>query len=156
MRETNELLIETYRLNDGDAKILLCMQLKGEALEWLQSHSEHIELDIEDFLAEMRKMYDHPLSKLKLRKQFEERQWKAKETFSAYYHEKTILANRVPIDEEELLEYIVEGIPNTHLRNQARLRQFESNAELLKAFENISLTDGKGRDAKGNKDHKEV
>lgn len=135
------------------------MRLKDEALQWLHSRPEHIELNIEEFFAEMRKMYDHQQSKLKLRKQFEERKWKNEETFSAYYHEKVILANRVPVVEDELLEYIVEGIPNIHLRNQARLQQFESNAELLKAFENISLTDGKNqeRDSKGTgKDHKEA
>lgn len=65
----------------------------------------------------------------------------------------------MPVVEDELLEYIVEGIPNTHLRNQARLQQFESNAELLKAFENISLTDGRNpeRELKGNgKSYKEA
>lgn len=78
------LLIATYRLSDNDAKILLCMRLKDEALQWLHSRPEHIELNIEEFFAEMRKMYDHQQSKLKLRKQFEERQWKNEETFSTY------------------------------------------------------------------------
>lgn len=139
------LLISIYRLDDNNAKILLGMRLKDKALEWLHSRPEHIELGIEELFSEMRKIFDHRQSKLKLRKQFEERMWKSEETFSTYFYEKIILANRVPVEEEEMLEYLIEGIPNIQIRNQARLQQFESNAELLKAFENISLTEGKSR-----------
>lgn len=55
------------------------------------------------------------------------------------------MANRAPIDEEEIIEYLVDGIASTQLRNQARLQQFKSGAELLAAFENISLSETKGR-----------
>ncbi|RLU16824.1 hypothetical protein DMN91_010892 [Ooceraea biroi] len=79
-------------------------------------------------------MYDHKESKLKLRRQFEQRTWKPEETFSAYYHEKVILANRVPIDEEEILEYLVEGISNMQLRNQAKLQKFETNEAQRSGF----------------------
>jgi len=99
-------------------------------------------------------MFDCRQSRLKRRRQFEEQTWKTDENFSAYYHEKIILANRV------IMEYLIGGISNTHLWNQARLQQFDSGAELLAAFENISLTETKDhseRDCKtSNKDYKGV
>lgn len=61
------------------------------------------------------------------RKKFEERIWKRDETFANYYHEKTILANQVPINANEmviLLRYLIRGIPNENLRNQVRLQKF--------------------------------
>lgn len=139
------LLIATYRLDDNSAKILIGARLKNKALEWFHSRPEHIKLSANEILMEMRKMFDHRQSKLKLRKQFEERKWKHREAFGAYFHEKVILANRVPVEEEELLEYIIEGISNVQLKNQAKLQQFESKDELFRAFETVNLADEKNR-----------
>lgn len=155
-----KLLIATYQLDDKSAKIMLGMRLKDKALEWFPSCPVHIELSVEELLSKMRKMYDHKESKLKLRKQFEERVWKSEETFSSYYHEKIIMANRVPIEEEEIVEYLVDGISNMQLRNQAKLQNFGSKFDLLTAFETIRLEEVKSqsaREMKGqNKEQKEI
>lgn len=99
-------MIATYRLDDNSAKyILIRARLKDNVLEWFYSRLEHIELNAEEILIEMRKMFDYVQNKLKLRKQFEDRKWKQRETFSTYYHEKIILANRIPVNEEELLDH---------------------------------------------------
>jgi len=73
------------------------------------------------------------------RKKFEDRIWKGKETFADYYHEKLILANQVPINANEIVSYLIHGIPNKNLRNQVRLQKFATDAELLEAMEAISL-----------------
>jgi len=74
--------------------------------------------------------------------------------------EKIILANRVPVDEEEMTEYIIDGISNVQLRNQVRLQQFEIKTELLVVFENINVTEVKDRSEREaktwNKDHKGI
>lgn len=134
----SRLLISTYQLNEKYVKIMLEMLgLKDKALEF-HSCPEHIELSVDELLSKMRWMYVHKESKLKLRKQFEERMWKPEETFSAYYHKKIILPNRVPIDEEEILEYLVEDISNVQLQNQAKLQKFKSMFDLLTAFKTIN------------------
>jgi len=46
-----------------------------------------IELNVNETLTEMRKMFDYRQSRLKLRKQFKEWKWKAEEAFSIYYHD---------------------------------------------------------------------
>ena len=51
----------------------------------------------------MRQMYDNGPSKLILKRKFEERVWKKYETFCKYVHHKIILANQVPIPENELI-----------------------------------------------------
>lgn len=73
-------------------------------------------------------------SKVVTRKKFEERTWKKTETFHEYFHEKIILSNRVPIDDDEILEYIVDGIPNESLRNQARIQRFTTIERLLESI----------------------
>lgn len=142
------LLIVTYKLDANNAQVLIGMRLKGKASEWLHSRPKHIELSVKNLLAEMKKMFDHRESKLKHRKQFEQQVSKADKSFSTYYHEKVILANRIPIDDKEIIEYLIDGISSTQLRNQARLLRFDSRAELLAAFEDISLLETKNRDTK--------
>lgn len=51
------------------------------------------------------------------------------------------MGNRVPIDESELVEHVVDGIPDAVLRNQARIQGFESTDSLLKAFGEVRLRD---------------
>ena len=140
-----QMLIATYQLDQGMSRILIAMRLKGRALSWFHSRPEYVQVTIAELLAEMKKMFDQRENKLKLRRQFEERVWKADEPFSVYLHEKIILGNRVSIDEEDVVDYLIDGIPEVHLQNQAKIQQFESSAALLAAFENISLTGGKGR-----------
>jgi len=96
----------------------------------------------------MQQMFDLRPGKLSLRKEFEARVWKTEEPFCDYYHEKMILANRVPIAEDELLDYLVEGITDMRLQNQARIMNFKSRTELLKAFEKINLESKKSSDSK--------
>lgn len=69
--------------------------------------------------------------------------WRKGETFQEYLHEKTILGNRVPIEKDKLLEYIIEGdiVPDIAMHDQARMQGFSSVDGLLKAFEKITLRD---------------
>jgi len=133
------LLKQTYRLNDEHARILVGMRLRGKALEWLHSKAELVEISVEALLGELKIMFDHRPSKVILRKKFEERVWKKGETFGDYMHQKVILGNRVPIEEEELIEYIIDGIPDHILRNQARVSGLKTRAALMDSFERITL-----------------
>lgn len=87
----------------------------------------------------MKKLYGRETDCLVRRKKFEERIWKRDETFANYYHEKTILANQVPINANEMMSYLIRGIPNKNLRNQVRLQKFATDIEMLEAMEDISL-----------------
>ncbi|KYN02835.1 hypothetical protein ALC62_06341 [Cyphomyrmex costatus] len=115
------------------------MRLKGKALEWLHSKSEHVEMTFDHLLEELRAMFQRRQSKLEIRKKFEERVWKKDETFHKYFHEKVILGNRVPISLDEMLEYAVDGIPDETLRNQARIQRFTTADEFLEAFGKVTI-----------------
>lgn len=73
------------------------------------------------------------------RKKFEERIWKRDETFVNYYHEKTILAADATINANEVVSYLIRGIPNKNLRNQVRLQKFATDIEMLEAIKDVSL-----------------
>jgi len=59
-----------------------------------------------------------------LRKKFEAREWKPSESFADYFHDKIVLAKDVLVDEEEMVDYLIDGIPNDHLQNLVRMKEF--------------------------------
>lgn len=136
-----KLLKATYKLEDDAARILVGMRLKGKALEWLHSKSEYIAMTFDRLLDELKAMFHRRQSKVAIRKKFEERMWRKNETCHEYFHEKIIMGNRVPIDDSEILEYVIEGIPDEVLQNQARIQRFTTTDGLLEAFEKVTLRD---------------
>lgn len=120
-----KLLCMTYQLDDNAAKILIGARVKGKALQWLHSSPEHIEVSAQDLLKKMADMFDLRPSKMVLRKEFENRRWKPGETFTDYYHAKIVLANSVPVEDVELVDYVIDGITDTQLQNQARMQCFK-------------------------------
>lgn len=132
-------LKDAYGLSDDLTKVMIGSRLKGKASEWLHSKSEYIVMPVDDLLRKLRDMFHHRPSKILIRRQFEQRTWKRDETFNSYLHDKMILANRIPIDTEETFEYVIEGIPDPLLRDQARVQRLNSQESLLEAFEKISL-----------------
>lgn len=60
-------------------------------------------------------------------------------SFVDYYHDTVVLANRVPIDETEILDYVIDRISDYQLRSYARMQRFEAVSELLDAFKKITL-----------------
>lgn len=133
------LLKDTYTMSEEETKVMISGKVKGKTQRWFHSNSNNLNLTVEALLKEMKKMYGRETDCLMRRKKFEDRNWKRDETFADYYHEKTILANQVPINANEMVSYLIRGIPNENLRNQVRLQKFMTDAKLLEAMEDISL-----------------
>lgn len=56
------------------------------------------------------------------------------------YNEKLSWANSISLENDEFIEYLINGIPDVNLRNTARLQCFVSKSELLQAFRNVELS----------------
>lgn len=139
------MLCNTYDLDDKTTKLVILSHLKGKTQSWFYSRPENLESNSEELLDKLREMYDVRPNKFELRKQFEARIWKITESFSDYYHDKIVKANEISIADDELVDYIIEGIPNYQLRSHARMQNFSSTSQLMQAFKKISLrTDTKG------------
>lgn len=44
-----------------------------------------------------------------------------------------ILANKVPVKDDEIMDYIIEGIPDSILRDQARIQKLNLTSSLMLA-----------------------
>lgn len=136
-KEQLMIVKQTYHLDDNLMKLLLGMRLTGNAAEWFQSVPTHLTLNLDELLARMEAMYDRRESRLMSRKKFESKMWQRNETFTDYFHKKLILANKVPIDEAEIVDYIIDGIPDKAVKYQATMQQFLNKEEMLRAMQNI-------------------
>lgn len=135
-----DLLRNTYDLDENTARILIGSRLKGKALTWFHSKPDLLRLGISEILKEMKSMFDHRPSKRELRKTFEYRKWQPNEKFYDYYHDKVIKANKAQVPEDELLDYIIDGIPDQDLQNQARIQNYESVDDLVQGFKKIIIS----------------
>lgn len=59
------------------------------------------------------------------------------------------MANQVPINDDEIINYMVDGVPDSRLRDQARLQRFTEITEMLKPFQNMNLSN----DSKVERNH---
>ena len=123
-------------------------RLRGQALKWFHSKPEHIEISVDELVKELRDMFGDRVDRIAARREFENRVWRTKETFAEYAHDKTILANLIRIDEEELIEYLIDGISDHSLWNHAKLQKFKSCASLLEAFKGVVLPPATSRSAR--------
>ncbi|KYN45284.1 hypothetical protein ALC56_00290 [Trachymyrmex septentrionalis] len=65
------------------------------------------------------------------------------ETFHDYVHEKIIMANQISVSDNEILEYIIDDIPDMNLRDMTRVQDFSTREQMLQTFEKIRLEDKK-------------
>lgn len=144
-----ESLKNAYHLSDDLTRILIGVRLKGKAHEWFHSDSSFAEVSADELLLGLKNMFFHETGRVHMRKQFERRIWRRDETFNEYAHQKIILGNRIKIDEEEMTEYIIEGIPDPVLRDQARVQRLRTKKALFEAFERVSLRGGEQQGARG-------
>lgn len=133
------LLRDTYELDENAAKVLVGSKLRGKAADWYHSLVEHLATKVDRLLEQMDAMFNQPMSRLEKERLLENRMWEKGETFNDYCLAKVILGNKVPVAEEEMVKYIIDGIPSRALRNQARMHSFSTVIELTKGLRRISL-----------------
>lgn len=131
-------LCKTYQRDDNRAKLLVSNKLNGKENNWFQAE-DTIAMSLDKLMDGFRKMYDHRPARVTLRKRFEAREWKPSESFADYFHDKVIPAKDVSIDEEEMVDYLIDGIPSDNLQDLARMKEFSKKEDMLRVFEKMSL-----------------
>lgn len=74
-----QYLRKIYQLTDEAARVMAIQRLKGKAAAWLYSQQEHLSISVNELLDRLKQMFQAHTSKMLMRKQFEERQWKKEE-----------------------------------------------------------------------------
>lgn len=133
-----KLIKQIYELDEKSTKILLASKLVGSIAEWFHSSSEHLSLPVSQLLNRMRVLFNQDNKRINLRKEFEERKWKSNETFTEYFYQKIIMANKIPVEENEIVDYLIEGIPDAVIKHQAMMQCFENKEVMFKAMKDVT------------------
>uniref|UniRef100_A0A1I8NKU0 CCHC-type domain-containing protein n=1 Tax=Musca domestica TaxID=7370 RepID=A0A1I8NKU0_MUSDO len=130
---------KTYQFNDNMLRTLFAMKLVGKAKSWLHSRRNTACEDVDNLLQEFCLTFGTNDTKLERRRKFEQRKWQQNENFTDYYNGKMLLANKLEMDDEELLEYIIDGITNLQIKTQVSMQQHKNTRDLYKALVNVKL-----------------
>jgi len=93
------------------------LETANRANEWYSSVPNHLASTADVLLEKMSNMFDQPLGKRERRRIAEDHQWKKNELFSDYCHDKLIAGYKVPVDDDEAIDFIIDDIPSAPLRN---------------------------------------
>ncbi|XP_073817382.1 uncharacterized protein [Musca autumnalis] len=130
---------QSYKLSDDMLRALFATKLVGKPLQWLHTRRNIVTENLDEMFGQFCLVFGSNESKLEMRKKFERRVWRAEENFADYCSEKVKLAERLKLEDDELLEYIIEGIPNMQLRRQTVMQQYKNVNELCKSLAAIKL-----------------
>ena len=87
-------------------------------------------------------MFDTRPDQIKLRRKFESRSWKTNENFAVYFNDdKVILANQLQLDEQEIVNYLIDGLDNNILQSQSRMQKFKSAHKMISVFCQLTNAD---------------
>ncbi|XP_046868572.1 uncharacterized protein LOC124461025 [Drosophila willistoni] len=132
---------EVYNICNTHLRMLFICKMKGKAHSWLHSEVTRIREPVAVLCEQLMAAFGEKMSKSQMRRHLEQRNWKFGEKFAVYLDDKLMLANNINIDEEELLDKVIEGIPDKGLRTQARIQCFANPKQMLAAFAEIHLED---------------
>ncbi|XP_041630409.1 MATH and LRR domain-containing protein PFE0570w-like [Drosophila kikkawai] len=143
-----------YNVDDDVMRAVIFNKVKGKALEWVTANPTLMAETVDFLLNEMAKHFEKKGSKLITRKKLQLCTWKRGKRFDEYFQEMVSLGNEIDLDEDELIEYMIAGIPDVNLRNMAKLQNFSTKTEILEAFIDIELqwTSSTQRNAQEQKD----
>ncbi|XP_036332219.1 obscurin [Rhagoletis pomonella] len=126
-----------FAVDEDTMRLLLFGKLKGKAQQWLYSKPNFLLESFVQLVTELKEVFGTKHSKLSLRRKFEMRKWQQKESFNEYYNDKVMLANLLKLEEEELVEYIIDGIADEQLRIQGYLQCYSNKVQLLQAYSKV-------------------
>ncbi|XP_037954442.1 uncharacterized protein LOC119684469 [Teleopsis dalmanni] len=133
-----EALEKAYELEDNVVRTLIITKAKGRVQNWLHSTPNVLTQSSKILIEQMISVFGSKESIVQLRRKFETRLWSDDEKFVDYYNDKIVLSLLINMSEEELVEYIVDGIRDPQLRMLAKMQQFKSKEKLVAAFGDVN------------------
>ncbi|CAL1678647.1 unnamed protein product [Lasius platythorax] len=96
-------------------------------------------MTIDGLMERMRSAFYCRSSMMERRRKFEGRTCNSSENFADYYHKKRILVSQISIDDDDLINYLIEGKGDMLLRNQARIQHYDSAGASSENFRRIII-----------------
>lgn len=128
-------------VSDDLMKLLMMKQFEGRAKIWMFSSPDFVLKTYQEIIRDVRHMFGVAESKYELWKTLDRIKWNDHQPFNEYCLFKKLVAQKLEISESELVEYVVEGIVDDVLRNQAQMQNFKTMEDVVQAFRMIRPSD---------------
>ncbi|XP_036325625.1 uncharacterized protein LOC118738770 [Rhagoletis pomonella] len=129
---------DVFNVDDATMGVVVHLKLRGAALAWYNAKTTFPK-NTDELLKEMKSVFASYENKFEKRRKFEKRMWSSDESFPNYFNDKCVLSSGLNLSDGELADYLVEGIPDGQLRIQAKLQNFSTASEVVRAFCSITL-----------------
>uniref|UniRef100_A0A1B0D915 RNA-directed DNA polymerase n=1 Tax=Phlebotomus papatasi TaxID=29031 RepID=A0A1B0D915_PHLPP len=121
-----------YRMTEDQMMIIAGMRLKGAAKLWFEAMKS--ELNTWNDLKEQLKIYFPKVINIPQINRQLERKKKPEETAEMYVYDKLRLAKRAGTSDAALMQYVIEGIPNSSQRDILKSKDIKTIPELAEAI----------------------
>ncbi|XP_017064178.1 uncharacterized protein LOC108103278 [Drosophila eugracilis] len=128
---------DVFKVSNDVMRPLICSRLKGKANFWLLSRPSLLAGSIDLILAKLKIFVGTKDNVLEMRRKFENSKLQFGEKFAIYFFDKLTLAQNIAMSVHELVQYLIDGIQNVQLKNQAKLLRFAVPADMLEAFQDV-------------------
>jgi hypothetical protein len=133
----------TYEVPDNIIKLIAVGKLRGDAKGWYQSKVQYITMAWNDFKTGMKQMFKKRLNKVEVMREFEARKWTRGEDFTKYYADNVRLGNKARLGEDDILQYLIDGIENRMLQNFVRINNPFELTDVLTIMKDVKNEDRK-------------
>ena len=106
-----------FGIGDNEMKFLVIRKLRGKAQKWLLSIPNYILMTFNEILQNLTTMFFIPENRFEIKRNMEKRKWERGESFVQYCTEKRLLSQGLNLTDQEMVMYVIEGIPDTRLRD---------------------------------------
>lgn len=122
---------KAYEVSDPIIKVLATKQLNGRARDWYDYTEGTIAMEWEELKIAMTRMFASHESHVSLIRKMESRVWKPGEKFSTYLFDKLKLMNKLRLQEQDKIQYIIQGVHDYVLKTQLLASKSNTVNELL-------------------------
>lgn len=130
-------VMSTYNCKPELLKLEVIEKLEGRARKWIEG-GNMVGKTLVEIMEQLEMMFDIEEPDVEMRKKLIKRTWRAGERFVDYYQEKLILAAPLMMDDEDTIGYIIEGMDDAVLQQQAKMMNFKELKHLLRSMAGIS------------------
>lgn len=130
-RKRVENIKQEYKCEEEKMKLEIIPKLVGPAKDWFDCSAENVLLSYDELMGKLATLFNVKEDKIKKRRDLEQRKWRAGERLAVYVRAKMMLAEELKLEEEELMEYIIDGVDDTHMKVQLQIAQIRTVRELI-------------------------
>ena len=128
---------DCYQIVESDRKLIVHRKIMGRAKTWLQSDHANLFLSSDALLDKMAALFSLAVRKSDSRRRLQERKWSSIEPFTKYCQEKIILANKLKLENEELVDEIIAGVGDVQLEDHLRMMNFADPMAMMAACKDV-------------------